>query len=61
MKDKIEIYGTNVVLPEKPKDEDALYYGLPRKQQKWRRTPLPDFFDKVEYDKHGNLILTSQQ
>lgn len=61
MKEKIEIYGTNVVLPEKPKDEDALYYGLPRNQQKWRRTPLPDFFDKVEYDKHGNLILTSQQ
>lgn len=61
MAEKIEIYGTNVNLPERPKDEDALYYGLPRKEQKWRRQRLPDYFDKVEYDKQGNLILTEQQ
>ena len=61
MSDKIEIYGSIISLPEKPKDEDALYYGLPRNQQKWRRTPLPSYFDKVEYDKNGNLILTRQQ
>jgi len=59
--DKIEIYGSIISLPEKPKDEDALYYGLPRNQQKWRRTSLPNYFDKVEYDKNGNLILTHQQ
>jgi len=59
--DKIEIYGSIISLPEKPKDEDALYYGLPRNQQKWRRTQLPSYFDKVEYDKNGNLILTHQQ
>lgn len=61
MAEKIEIYGSNISLPEKPKDEDALYYGLPRKQQKWKRQTLPDYFDKVEYDKQGNLILTPQQ
>ena len=61
MADKIEIYGSIITLPEKPKDEDALYYGLPRKEQKWRRYPLPDYFDKVEYDKQGNLVLTNQQ
>ena len=61
MADKIEIYGSLITLPEKPKDEEALYYGLPRKQQKWRRTPLPDYFEKVEIDNQGNLILTDQQ
>ena len=61
MREKIDIYGTTITLPEKPKDEEALYYGLPRKEQKWRRHPLPDYFDKVEYDKQGNLILTAQQ
>jgi hypothetical protein len=59
--EKIEIYGSKITLPEKPKDEDALYYGLPRNQQKWRRTALPDYFEKVEIDKQGNLILTHQQ
>ncbi|WP_282457358.1 hypothetical protein, partial [Mycoplasmopsis arginini] len=61
MADKIKIYGSTITLPEKPKDEDALYYGLPRKEQKWVRQTLPDYFDKVEYDKQGNLILTQQQ
>lgn len=61
MGEKIEIYGTKITLPEKPMDEEALYYGLPRNKQKWRRSALPDYFDKVEYDKQGNLILTYQQ
>jgi len=61
MPDKIEIYGSTITLPEKPKDEEALYYGLPRNQQKWVRQPLPRYFDTVEYDSKGNLILTEQQ
>ena len=61
MADKIEIYGSSITLPERPKDEDALNYGLPRNQQKWRRQSIPLFFDVVEYDKDGNLILTKQQ
>jgi len=60
--EKITIYGSTITLPEKPNDADALYFGLPRKQQKWKRQSLPDFFDKVEYAKTtGNLILTPQQ
>lgn len=61
MPEKIEIYGSTITLPEKPKDEEALYYGLPRNQQKWVRQPLPKYFDTVEYDSKGNLILTEQQ
>ncbi len=61
MAEKIEIYGSSITLPEKPRDEDALNYGLPRKEQKWRRKPLPEFFDKVEINKQGDLILTTQQ
>lgn len=61
MREKIEIYGTSVTLPERPKDEDAINYGLPRNEQKWKRKQTPSFFDTVEYDKQGNLILTHQQ
>ena len=48
MNDTIEIYGSNITFPQKPKDEDALNFGLPRGKQKWQRIPLPDFFNKVE-------------
>lgn len=61
MAEKIDIYGSSITLPERPTDEEGLNYGLPRKEQKWRRKPLPSFFDKVEYDKQGNLVLTLQQ
>lgn len=61
MGDVIEIYGSKVRLPDSPKDEDALNYGLPRKQQKWVKTELPSFFDHVEYTKDGKLILTTEQ
>lgn len=61
MVEKIDIYGSTITLPEKPKDEEALYYGLPRNKQKWVRQPLPRYFDTVEYDSKGNLILTEQQ
>lgn len=61
MQEIIEIYGTSVKIPEAPRDEECINYGLPRKEQKWKRTPLPSFFDVVEYDKSGNLSLTPQQ
>ena len=61
MSDKIEIYGSTIRLPERPKDEYAINYGLPRKEQKWRRKELPSYFDKVEINKNGDLILTPQQ
>ena len=61
MQDIIEIYGSKIRLPEKPNDEDCINYGLPQKEQKWKRTPLPSFFEVVEYDKSGNLLLTPEQ
>lgn len=61
MSEYINIYGSNIKLPPHPKDEDALNYGLPRKQQKWVRQEIPSSFDNVEYDRSGKLILTAEQ
>jgi hypothetical protein len=61
MSEYIEIYGTKVKLPERPKDEDAINFGKPRKEQKWERGELPDFFEDVSYSKDGKLVLTPQQ
>lgn len=61
MSEKIQIYGSNISLPESPKDEDIVNYGLPRREQKWVRNELPAYFDDVEYDKQGKLKLTPEQ
>jgi hypothetical protein len=61
MAEIIEIYGTKIKLPEVPPKEEILYAGRPRKEQKWKREALPEYFETVEYDKAGNLILTDQQ
>ena len=61
MSEYVEIYGTTIKLPERPKDEDAINYGLPRKEQRWVRGELPEMFDNVEYDKSKKLILTPEQ
>lgn len=62
MSDYIEIYGSNIKLPERPIDEDAENYGIPLKEQKWKRGELPDIFDNVEYDKvTKKLILSPEQ
>ena len=61
MSDVIEIYGAKIKLPDTGDGSDAINYGLPRKEQKWKRKELPSFFDIVEYDKQGNLTLTPQQ
>lgn len=57
-----EIYGSLVDLPTL---KDDIYIGNwgtndPREQY-WRRQELPDFFEIVEYDKEGNLVLTQEQ
>ena len=61
MSEIVEIYGTKVRLPELPNQEEIINYDLPLKEQKWARKELPSFFDKVEYNKKGDLILTSRQ
>lgn len=55
------IYGVRVKLPEKPKNEDILNHELPEEQQMWVREDLPSYFEKVEYNKSGDLILTPAQ
>lgn len=56
----IVIYGVEIPLPEPPeKIED---WGIDNpEEQFWRKPELPSFFDKVEYDKEGAVLLTPQQ
>ena len=61
MSEYIEIYGSNIKLPEQPPIEKIDGFDLPKSEQKWRRKELPSFFNKVEYDKEQNLILTKDQ
>lgn len=61
MSEYVEIYGSNIKLPERPKDEDAINYGKPRNEQKWERGELPSIFDNVEYGKDGKLKLNNEQ
>lgn len=57
----IDIYGSLVYLPETPVPEIIDGWELPQKEQKWRRTELPDYFDDVKIDKEGVAYLTPQQ
>lgn len=56
-----DIYGTKVKLPEIPNSEFILNNSLSTENQLWIRSDLPDYFEKVEYTKSGDLILTQQQ
>lgn len=55
------IYGVNVKLPQKPPEEEILNYNLPKEEQMWVREELPSYFERVEYNKAGDLILTEKQ
>lgn len=61
MVDIVEIYGAKVRLPNKP--EASLIYnsGKHKKDQKFVRAELPEYFETVEFNKDGDLILTEQQ
>lgn len=61
MSEIVEIYGTKMKLPEQPPLGEMLFYNLPPKQQKWVRDELPSYFEYVEVDKNGDLLLTKQQ
>lgn len=56
-----EIYNTKVKIPEKPPHEQILNWQLPKEDQMWVREELPTFFERVEYNKAGDLILTAEQ
>ncbi len=55
------IYGTTCRLPELPPQEEILNWDKPKEEQMWVREELPDFFEKVQYTKAGDLILTEEQ
>lgn len=58
----VDIYGSLCEIPEKPQFFEIENWGTDDpNEQYWRRQELPDFFDHVEYDKSGNLILTEEQ
>ena len=55
------IYGTKCKLPDVPPHQEILNWDKPKEEQMWVREDLPEFFDKVEYTKAGDLILTEEQ
>ena len=59
----LNIYGTDVHLPEPKEGEYVEDWGFPDnpKEQYWRRKGLPDFFNEVEYDRGGNALLDKRQ
>ena len=57
---KIEIYNTLIELPEQPEEIECWGTDDPSEQY-WRRKPLPEFFESVEYDKNGDALLDSRQ
>lgn len=61
MKEQEIIYGTTIKLPKQPSDDQILNFGLSPSEQIWQREDLPFFFDKVQYSKSGDLILTEEQ
>jgi len=55
------IYGVNINIPE-PNGKYIENWGTDNpSEQYWRRLPLPSFFDLVEYNKDGDVLLTKQQ
>lgn len=56
------IYHTKIRIPEKPAEEQKiLNWDKPKEEQMWIWEDLPSIFDKVQYNKHGDLILTEEQ
>jgi len=56
-----EIYGTRIKIPDPISHETALNWDKPKEEQIWVREELPHFFDKVQYNKNGDLVLTPEQ
>jgi hypothetical protein len=55
------IYGTQCRLPELPPHTKILNFDKKVEDQMWVREELPDYFEKIEYTKTGDLILTEEQ
>ncbi len=58
----VDIYGQLVEIPENESGFEVENWGTDDPtEQYWRRLPIPDFFEYVEFDKQKNLLLTSEQ
>jgi hypothetical protein len=57
----VNVYGTLIHQPDQPGDTFIDGWDLPVKEQMWRRKELPEFFDRVEVDKEGNVLLADEQ
>ena len=57
----IDIFSARVILPDTPEKVEDWGYADNPKMQYWRRKPLPDYFNEVEYDKDGNALLSFEQ
>lgn len=59
----VTIYGTLIDVPENEGFLEVENWGYPDEpaMQYWRRKDLPAFFEFVEYDKEGNVLLTKEQ
>lgn len=57
----IDIYGSLVYTPDTIPDVMIDGFLNPKKEQKWKRKELPDYFDFIEFDKEGNALLMPQQ
>jgi len=56
-----EIYGVKVRIPEPEENDVILNSDKPREEQLWVWEDLPPMFEKVTYNKSGDLILTPEQ
>jgi len=56
----INIYGTDIKLPEQPEVIENWGTDNPNEQY-WRRYDIPSYFELVDFDKEGNALLTDRQ
>lgn len=58
---EIEIYGVKIGLPQRGEAYIETWGTDNPKEQYWRRSELPSYFNVVEYDRDGNVVLNAQQ
>ena len=62
MSNTVDVYGTQIFISPIGEMFEVENWGANNpSEQLWKRKPLPEFFDEVEYDKYGNLLLTREQ
>lgn len=57
----VSVYGVDYITPDYPRRETVANALALLGDQKWRRTPIPDSFDSIEFDDEGNAILSPEQ